>query len=180
MTLKKSKIVISLFAVCIALILMQFIPVCEVIYTENTDEVYQEMINRYSNKEISVIDRQVSTEGSNYHILNSTNKRLTEDFGDVCIVNWIDPESVFVRTDGSVTDNVKLLVVSRKVNSVKKFTYNDIKYSVIFPQRVIMLTDSEKMYESSMADRFYVKDLNILNRIRFYLGLVIPFLRCTW
>jgi hypothetical protein len=44
---------------------------------------------------------------------------------------------------------------------------------------VIMLTDSEKMYESSMADRFYEKDLNILNRIRFYLGTVIQFLRYT-
>lgn len=178
--LKKLACILSIVVVFLILIivLLEFnVAVCKVVSSDDISKIYNGILEANPGSDVTIIRRQVSTEGTAYRVEASTNGELIGENRDVVLQNWIDPRYLSINNNFTMDGAVELIVVSKAKTELKRTVVGGESVPTITPTDVTMVTGSQKIVEFAQNGEFKLKDMSRAGHMRFYLGGIIPLLR---
>ena len=176
--MKKLVIVFILIAIVAAVACVEnMVKVCDVAYTNDLEKEYANIASSNYNSDCLLIRRQAVTEGTEYYIQNSTDVQKIEPDRDIILYDWINPAFLKVNDDFALLQQAEYVVLVSRNDIVKKQNKYNEDIVRVKPEKIIMLTKSDEIYNHSKGGVFYVNDLSLTGHIRFYLGLVLPAFR---
>ena len=153
------------------------VKVCEVVYDTATEEVYARRVKENPDRDVSLIVEQVTTSGTEFKLLQSTNESLTEG-RDIVITGWIDPSFLSKNNDFYMQSIVKYVILSEKGQIGQAKAYDDDSDAPsIRADRTVMITPDKSIYDSAKNGYFEAKDLSAYGHIRLYLSPFVPLFR---
>lgn len=176
--MKKLVVVFILIAMVAAVACVEnMVKVCDVAYTNDLEKEYNNIVSSNYNSDCLLIRRQAVTEGTEYYIQNSTDVQKIEPDRDIILYDWINPAFLKVNDDFALLQQAEYAVLVSRNDTIKKGNKYNEDIVRVKPEKIIMLTKSDEIYDNSKGGVFYVKDLSLTGHIRFYLGLVLPAFR---
>lgn len=178
--MKKVLITIISFVVIITICIIYIentIQVCEVVHTSDIEKEYENIVSENSESDCLLIRNQVVTEGTEYCVEQSTNPTLIESSRDIILYDWINPSSLSLNNGFTMSAQVEYVVILPKDNKFEKENKYNEEIARVKPQKIVMLTRSDKIFNDSSNGSFYLKDLSLAGHIRFYVGIFMPSLR---
>ncbi len=155
------------------------VKVCDVVYDTAPEEVYERMVKENPDNDVSLIIEQVTTGGTEFKLLQSTNDSLTEG-GDIIITGWINPSFLSENNDFYMQSIVKYVILSEKGQISQSEAFDD---KTLVPSvkaaKTIMITPDENIFNSAKNGSFKAKDLSAYGHIRLYLSPFVPLFRCS-
>lgn len=176
--MKKLVIVFILIAMVAAVACVEnMVKVCDVAYTNDLEKEYNNIVSSNYDSDCLLIRRQAVTDGTEYYIQNSTDVQKIEPDRDIILYDWINPAFLKVNDDFALLQQAEYAVLVSRNDTVKKENKYNEDIVRVKPEKIIMLTKSDEIYDNSKGGVFYVKDLSLTGHIRFYLGLILPAFR---
>ena len=112
---------IAVVFLILIIVLLEFnVTVCKVVSSDDISKIYNGILEANPSSDVTIIRRQVSTEGTAYRVETSTNAELIGENRDVVLQNWIDPRYLSINNNFTMDGAVELIVVSKAKNGIEK------------------------------------------------------------
>lgn len=168
--------VVIIMTICI-IYSENMIRVCEVVHTSDIEKEYENIVSENSDSDCLLIRNQVVTEGTEYYVEQSTNPILIESSRDIILYDWINPSFLSLNDGFTMSEQVEYAVIIPKDNKFEKENIYNEEVARVKPKRIVMLTQSDEIFNCSRNGSFYVKDLSFAGHISFYMGIFMPSIR---
>lgn len=176
----KKNIIITVIILAVVLTTVYIensVKVCDFVHSSNPEDTYKEIVSQYIDFDVSLLAEQVTTGGTEYKVLQSTNNRLLKQ-GDIVVKDWINPSFLSENNDFVMQSVAKYVIVSEK-NKVytSKSIEDNVTVCAIKAENTIMILPDNYIVNHTNSNEFKVKDLSLYGHIRFYLSVFIPVFR---